>query len=69
MGIRSRVATKKPFLTARHRKIRLALAREHKAWTEDDLAQVLFSDETTLELVPNARRQLCYRTRKQKHQA
>jgi len=69
MNIRSGVAAKKPLLTARHRKMRLAWAREHSTWTDEDWTQVLFSDETTLELVPNARRRMCYRTLQQKYQA
>lgn len=51
-GLKSHRARKKPFINERHRKARLLFARDHKDWTVDDWAKVLFSDESNFELMP-----------------
>ena len=57
---------KKPLLTRRHRKQRLAWAREHASWTEEDWIRVLFSDETMIEIHSSSMRRGCYRLPQQK---
>lgn len=56
----------KPELTARQRKARLEWAQKYKAWTDEEWEQVLFSDETTIEMSSNKRKGKCYRTSKQR---
>lgn len=46
-GLRSRVARQKPFLTYRHKQLRLEFAREHSTWTLDHWKMVAFTDECT----------------------
>jgi len=41
---------KKPRLTPRIRRLRLAFARRYQSWTSDDWSQVIFSDETKVSL-------------------
>lgn len=45
-----RRAVKKPLLTKRHRMARLKFARDHKDWTQDQWASVVFSDESKFNL-------------------
>ena len=61
-----RRAAKKPLLTRRHRRLRLAWARAHAHWTDEDWMQVLFSDETTIEIHSDRTRRGCYRTPQQR---
>ncbi|GFT61586.1 HTH_Tnp_Tc3_2 domain-containing protein [Trichonephila clavipes] len=46
MGFRSRRLTRAPLLTARHKALHLALARQHRHWTVDDWKHVAWSDES-----------------------
>lgn len=55
-GLQGRVACRKPLLSAANIKKRLAFANTYKHWTSDDWAQVLFTDETKLELFGTNRR-------------
>ncbi|GFW77322.1 transposable element Tcb2 transposase [Trichonephila clavipes] len=48
-------------LTRQHRTARLQWCREHHNWTEQDLACVLFSDESRFSLSSDCRRQLIWR--------
>lgn len=48
MGFFSGFKKKKPFLSAKHRAARLAWAKRHQHWTADDWKQVVFSDETKI---------------------
>jgi transposase len=62
MGLRARVARKKPFMSAVHRAKRLAFARKHLGWTLQQWKKVLFTDESTFEIGLNPRRVLVWRT-------
>ena len=50
-----------PMMTADHRRARLAFAREHVNWMEEDWASVLFSDESRFCLYNSDRRIRVYR--------
>ena len=63
MGLNSRVARKKPFMSAVHRAKRLAFARKHLKWTLQQWKKVLFTDESTFEIGLNPRRVLVWRRR------
>ena len=54
-GLRGCVAARKPLRTAVHKRKRLACAKERKGWTEEQWGRVLFSDESTFELIPGRR--------------
>ena len=49
-GYHHRVARRRPYLNKRDRKRRLKFAKEHKDWTVEDWATVLFSDEMAIKL-------------------
>ena len=49
-GLRGCVAAKKPKLTDKHKKQRLAWAKEHKTWSTEDWGRILWSDESSFEL-------------------
>ena len=49
-GYHRRIARRKPFLKAEHKRIRLAFALAHEHWSIEDWSQVLFSDEYNIEL-------------------
>ena len=53
--LRARIAIKKPYLTARNLLARKLWAKEHALLPKILRQDVLFSDETTLELHPNKR--------------
>ena len=46
MNFFSAIKVKKPLLTAKHMKRRLAWAKKYQNWTTDDWRRVVFSDET-----------------------
>jgi transposase len=48
MGFQAKIKLKKPFLSAKHKKARLAWALAHKHWTTDDWRRVIFTDETKI---------------------
>lgn len=56
VGLNGRVAKKKPFLNKKNMKKRLEFAKSHLHWTEDDWAQVLWTDESKFEIFGNKRR-------------
>lgn len=66
-GFHSRVAVKKPFLTAAHRRKRLDFAKKHKDWTVEDWNRVLWTDESTFEIGLNSRVVLVWRTAEEKY--
>jgi hypothetical protein len=47
----SRCTAKKPLLTEKMVRKRIAFCKEHWAWTETDWENVMFSDESTFRLV------------------
>jgi transposase len=47
-GLRAKTKKKKPMISAKNRKERLAFAKSHKDWTLDDWKRVIFSDETKI---------------------
>jgi transposase len=51
LGLPSRCAAKKPLLTAKMVKKRLAFCKKHRSWTEKDWESVMFSDESTFRLI------------------
>ena len=53
--LRARIAIKKPYLTAKNRLARKVWAKEHALLPKIFWQNVLFSDETTLELHPDKR--------------
>ncbi|KAG1269945.1 hypothetical protein G6F66_013922 [Rhizopus arrhizus] len=46
MNFFSAIKVKKPLLTAKHMKRRLAWSKKYQNWTTDDWQRVVFSDET-----------------------
>jgi hypothetical protein len=60
-GLVSAIKRKKPFLSARHRRLRLAFARQHANWTVDDWKRVIFSDESKIQLFGSEGRQRCWK--------
>ena len=66
-GIHCFVAAKKPLLSARNAKIRLAFAKEHLNDSLASLNTIMFSDESAFAVVSGRSRRV-FRTREQKHQ-
>ena len=56
LGLKGRVAVKKPRLTTVHKQKRLVWAKEHKNWTVEEWNRVLWSDESKFEIFGNKRR-------------
>ena len=48
--MREHIAAKKPYLTPKHTKARLAWSREYRTWGEDDWKHVIWTDESSVEL-------------------
>lgn len=55
-GLRGRVAAKKPLLRKQNLAKRMAFAKDHVNWTNEQWGQVLFSDESKFEIYGNKRR-------------
>jgi len=53
-GLRGCKSKKKPKVTEKQRKARLAWAKEHLNWTPDDWKKVIFSDESTFNIQNHA---------------
>lgn len=62
-GLRARHPVRVPMLTARHRRARLAYARQHLQWNMRQWGNVLFSDECRFCLYGNDRRPQVWRRR------
>jgi transposase len=55
IGLRSRVAARKPRLTPLHREIRMGFALQYVAQDEEFWRQIVFSDEKVFQSCPNGR--------------
>ena len=66
LGFGNRIAKKKPFLNERHKKLRLAFAKEHKHWTVEQWKLVIWSDESSFEIGAYSRQTRVWRTTSQK---
>lgn len=60
-GLNSRVAAKKPLVTAANKRARLQFAKDHCNWSADDWKRVLWSDEASFELFDSRRHVLVRR--------
>jgi transposase len=56
MNMHGRIAAKKPFLKAAHKLARLAWAREHREWGEEDWNRIIWTDEASVEIGKDSRR-------------
>ena len=50
-GYACRIKKKKPKLTEKHKKVRLAFAKKYESWTTDDWKNVIWSDESKFNLL------------------
>ena len=55
LGLNARVAAKKPFLNAGHKRARLIWAKDHKGWKEEDWHHVIWTDESSVEIGKSSR--------------
>jgi hypothetical protein len=51
LSLLSRCAAKKPLLTAKMLKKRIAFCKKHRSWTKQDWEKVMFSEESTFRLI------------------
>jgi transposase len=51
LGYACRIKKKKPKLTEKHKKARLAFAKKYESWTSDDWKNVIWSDESKFNLL------------------
>lgn len=49
-GLMAKHAAKKPLMVAKHRKLRLEFAKKYASWTPNDWANVVFTDESKVNL-------------------
>ena len=49
-GLRARIARKKPYLNAVQHKKRVDWAKEHRGWSSEQWAKVIFSDESNISI-------------------
>lgn len=61
IGFRSRVASRKPFISKKNKSARLSWAKEHSSWKIDDWKNVVFSDESKFTLFGIDRRKRVWR--------
>src|SRR5262249_47275110 len=55
IGLKSRIARVKPFLSDTHKAKRLKWAKERKDWGNEEWSRVIFTDESSVELGKNSR--------------
>jgi len=60
-GFKSKVKSKKPFLSKKHMLRRLNFARKYKNWTIEDWKKIIWSDECKFILVDSNGRQYCWK--------
>ena len=66
-GLRAYVRRKKPFLSLAHRRQRLAFAKRHPHWTNDQWKQVIWSDETKINYFGSDGRPLSWKRKRSDH--
>lgn len=59
-GYACRVKRKKPLLTMKHKRARLAWAKAHQTWTVEEWKKVIWSDETAFLIVNGQGREYCF---------
>jgi len=52
-GLKAKIPRKKPYLNLKQRQKRVAWAKEHATWTEDQWGRIIFSDESKISLFGN----------------
>jgi len=62
-GLGAFAKRKKPLLSLKHRKARLAFSKKYKDWTIDQWKRVFFSDETKINRYGSDGRQYCWKKR------
>jgi transposase len=62
-GLSACAKRKKPLLSTKHRKARLAFAKKYKDWTMDQWKRVFFSDESKINRYGSDGRQYCWKKR------
>jgi len=62
-GFSCRIKKKKPKLTEKHKKTRLAWAKKHETWTSDDWRKVIWSDESKFNLLNSDGKEYCWTNR------
>jgi transposase len=67
LGIGSRIAVKKPFLSPQHIADRLAFAKRHRQWTVADWSLVMWTDESCFEVGKQSRSIRVWRTAYEKY--
>ena len=60
-GMKAVVKKKRPLLSVKHRKSRLAFANAHKDWTIEDWKRVIWSDETKINRLGSDGRNWCWK--------
>lgn len=66
MGLMGRAPSKKPLISARNRKARIAFAKRHLNWTKEQWKKVLFSDESRFKLFNSDGRHFVWRPKGQR---
>lgn len=66
-GIRAYVRTSKPSLTKKQMLARYQFCRKYATWTKDEWRQVVFSDESKVQCMPDGGLRFVWRTKKEKH--
>jgi transposase len=60
-GFKSKVKSKKPFLSKKHKQKRLKFAQKYKCWTIEDWKKIVWSDECKFMLYDPNGRQYCWK--------
>jgi transposase len=61
LGMGHRIERKAPWLSPAQKAKRLAFAKEHILWTEEEWSRVVFSDEMCMQTMPNSGRKYVWR--------
>jgi transposase len=60
-GFKSKIKSKKPFLSKKHKRQRLNFAQKYKNWTVEDWKKIIWSDESKVMLYDSNGRQYCWK--------